>query len=96
MAKKDKEATEEQKDLTETKAGMVKMIWTHKKVKAGDTVNCFGLPGVANEDGFLVVECSKQRAKNEMTRRPKYLIPLELYERRKELEAEAQKVLEDL
>lgn len=84
MAKKSKEEVEEVKK----DSNFVPMIWTHKKVREGDTLNCFGLVGVANEDGFLVVQCPKGRVKNELKRGPKRLELLEIYDKRVAMEKE--------
>lgn len=65
----------------------IKMIWPGKYVTPGEKQNCFGMEGTANEEGFLVVDCPKEKVKNELKRKPQSLIPLDLYEERKEAQA---------
>jgi hypothetical protein len=71
----------------------VKMIWIHKKLQPGTSEECFGFQGVANEDGFLVMDVPKSKVKNEMLR-PKKLIPLDLYNKKKALDEESAKLFE--
>lgn len=66
----------------------VPMIWLGKVVAPGETQSCFGLVGVGNDDGFLVVDCPEHRVKNEMARKPKGLVPLKLYENKKKAQAD--------
>ena len=82
MAKKDSDKT-------------IKMVWVHKTLPKGTKENVFGVPGVANENGHLVVEVSMERAKNENNRRKK-LIPLAIYEKEAKMRADFEKQLEEL
>lgn len=74
---------------------LVPMIWKHKKELPGTQKNCFGYPGLANEDGFLVVDVPEGLVKNEMKRTPSALIPETVFYKRLEMEREFQASMED-
>jgi hypothetical protein len=89
MSKEDKKKGENDKGSEgEKKEKTVEMVWIHKKVKPGDIDTVFGWEGIGNDDGFLVVEMPESQVNNEM-KRVTSLIPLDIYEKRKDLEREA-------
>jgi len=67
----------------------IEMIWPHKLMKPGESEEVFGLKGVANQDGLLIVTVPRYRVKNEMTRKRK-LIPLSVWKKQREAELEAE------
>lgn len=74
---------------------IVPMIWKHKKLLPGTAENCFGFPGVANDEGLLVVDVPESNVKNEMKRTPNAMIPKDLYYKRLEMDREFQASMEE-
>lgn len=78
-------------EMTEETEKTLKMIWLHKKAKPGTVSDVFAYSGIANDEGFFVVDVPKAKVKNELKRKPS-LIPYSTYEKQREMEKE----IEDL